>query len=132
MSSSVDDLRALYHAYIDAANNREFDRIRDYTHDPMSTNGVPVTQDEMIADFRGHTEAIPDLRWEIQDLVIEGDRIAARLLDTGTPAKEWLGLAPTGVTVTFVECAFYEIRDGRIAASWYMMDADSVRQQLGG
>jgi predicted ester cyclase len=128
----VTDLRDLYVAYIDAANRRDFDRIREYTHDPMTTNGVSVTQDEMIADFRGHTEAIPDLRWEIQDLVIEGDRIAARLLDTGTPTKAWLGLEPTGFAVTFVECAFYRIRDGRIEASWYLMDADSVRQQLQG
>lgn len=129
---SPDELRDFYLDYVAAANARDFEQLKDFTHDPMSINGQPVPQAAMIADFKMHTEAIPDLHWDLQDLVIQGDRIAARLLDTGTPAKEWLGLAPTGTTVEFVESAFYHVRDGRIEASWYQMDADAVRQQLGG
>jgi predicted ester cyclase len=78
-----------------------------------------------------HTNGIPDLVWNIEELVIEGDRIAARLLDRGTPAEEWLGLAPTGASVEFTECAFYRIRDGRFESAWYLMDVAAVQRQLG-
>jgi predicted ester cyclase len=128
----TDELREFYLRYVALANAREFDRMDEFAHDQVLINGEPVARDDMVAEFRKHTDAVPDLAWEIQDLVVEGDRIAARLLDTGTPEQEWLGLAPTGATVSFVECAFYEVRDGRIAASWYMMDADAVRRQLAG
>lgn len=132
MVTAAVDLRELYEAYIAAANARAFDRIRELTHDPMSTNGAPVTQDEMIAEFRSYTDTIPDLRWEVQDLAIDSDVIAARLRDTGTPQREWLGLSPTGRSVSFTEYAFYRVRDGRIEASWYLMDVDAIRRQLAG
>jgi len=129
---TTDQLRTLYLGYVDLAMKREFDRLDEFVHDEVIQNGVRGSRAEMAAALRAHTTAIPDLVWEIQDLVIAGNRIAAHLLDTGTPTQEWFGLPPTGRSVTFHEMAFYEVRDGRIAATWYMMDVDAVRRQLGG
>ena len=41
------------------------------------------------------------------------DRIAARVVNTGTPVKEWLGVAPTGKSNEVMEYAIYKVRDGR-------------------
>ncbi|MFC5814072.1 ester cyclase [Nonomuraea harbinensis] len=65
-------------------------------------------------------------------MVVDGDRVAARLVDTGTPVKEGNGLAPTGASVSFAETAFYRVEDGRFKSMWYLMDADTVRRQLAG
>jgi predicted ester cyclase len=127
---TVEEIRDFYLRYVEVANTRAFDRLGEFVHDEVTQNGVPATREVVVASFRQHVEGIPDLKWEIQDLVIEGNRIAARLIDTGTPQREWLGLAPTGASVTFSECAFYEVRDGRFKHMWYMMDADAVRRQL--
>lgn len=124
------ELRDFYLRYVDLANKRDFDRMDEFVHDEVIVNGTPVARADMVAEFRRHTDAVPDLAWEIQDLVIEGDRIAARLLDTGTPVAEWNGLAPTGAAVSFFETAFYQVRDGRFATMWYLMDADTLRRQL--
>ncbi|MET7847141.1 hypothetical protein ABZT48_02630 [Streptomyces avermitilis] len=43
-------------------------------------------------------DAVPDLHWELKDLLFDGDRLAARLVDTDTPVKKWLGVAPTCTT----------------------------------
>ncbi len=67
-----------------------------------------------------------------QGVVVDGDRVAARLVDTGTPVKEGNGLAPTGASVSFAETAFYRVEDGRFKSMWYLMDADTVRRQLAG
>ena len=123
-------LHDFYLRYVDLLNARDFERLHEFVHDEVTQNGAPGTRDDMAAALREHTQAIPDLVWDVQELVIEGNRIAARLRDTGTPEKEWFGLAPTGASVTFDECAFYEVRDGRLAHTWYMMDAEAVRQQL--
>ena len=129
---STREVRDFYLRYVDLANKREFDRMADFAHEEVIMNGTPVRMADMVAEFYKHVEAVPDLHWEIQDLVVEGDRIAARLVDTGTPVKEWNGLAPTGASVSFVETAFYRLQDGKFKHMSYLMDTDSVRRQLAG
>ncbi|WP_033339342.1 ester cyclase [Catenuloplanes japonicus] len=129
---STEELRDFYLRYVDLANKRDFDRMDEFAHDEVIMNGTPVARDDMVAEFRRHTDAVPDLHWEIQDLVVEGDHVAARLIDTGTPVREWNGLAPTGASVEFAETAFYRVENGRFKDMWYMMDADTLRRQLAG
>jgi predicted ester cyclase len=50
----------------------------------------------------------------VQEIVVEGDRIAARRIDTGTPVAEWNGPTPTGARVEFAETAFYQLEDGHL------------------
>jgi len=125
------DLRGFYRRYLEMLNAREFDRLDEFFHERVTMNGVPGSREQILASLREHTGAVPDLTWQLEELVVEGDRLAARLLDTGTPAQEWLGLAPTGAAVELTECAFYRVRDGRIEDSWYLMDAAAARRQLG-
>jgi predicted ester cyclase len=129
---STEELRDFYLRYIELANKREFHRMAEFAHDEVLMNSTPVKRDDMVAEFHRHIDAVPDFHWEIQDLVIEGDRVAARLIDTGTPVREWNGLAPTGASVSFAETAFYQVQDGRFKSMWYLMDADAVRRQLAG
>lgn len=102
----------------------------EFAHDEVFMNGTPVAREDMMAEFRRHTDAVPDLSWEIQELLVDGNRVAARLIDTGTPVAPWNGLDPTGATVTFAETAFYEVVDGRFKHMWYLMDAAAVQAQL--
>ena len=127
---TTDELRDFYLRYVALANDRQFERMADFAHEEVVVNGTRVRMSDMVAEFHRHVEAVPDLHWQIEDLVVEGDRIAARLTDTGTPVREWNGLAPTGATVTFTETAFYTVRDGRFAVMQYLMDTDAVRRQL--
>jgi predicted ester cyclase len=129
---STEELRDFYLRYVELANKREFDRMADFAHEEVIMNGTPVKMADMVAEFYRHVEAVPDLHWEIQELVVEGDHLAARLIDTGTPVQEWNGLAPTGATVTFAETAFYQVQDGKFKVMWYLMDTDAVRRQLAG
>ena len=129
---TAEELRSFYVRYLDLLNNRDFDRLDEFAHDEVIMNGTPVARDDVVTELRRHTDAVPDLSWEIQDLLVDGDRVAARLLDTGTPVREWNGLAPTGASVSFAETAFYQVQDGRFKVMWYLMDADALRQQLAG
>jgi predicted ester cyclase len=57
----------------------------------------------------------PDYRWEVRTLLVDGDRIAARLDDTGTHLGPYRGIPPTGRAVRTHELAVYRVADGRIA-----------------
>ncbi|MFE2545697.1 ester cyclase [Actinacidiphila glaucinigra] len=129
---SAEELHDFYLRYVELANKRDFDRMDEFAHDEVIVNGSPVSRDEMVGFFRYHTTAVPDLHWEIQYVIVEGNRIASRLIDTGTPVQEWNGNVPTGASISIAETAFYEIEDGRFKVMWYMMDADALRQQLAG
>ncbi|MEV7329372.1 ester cyclase [Micromonospora sp. NPDC093244] len=129
---STEELRDFYLQYVALANKREFDRMADFAHEEVIMNGTSVKMADMVAEFYRHVDAVPDLHWEIQDLVVEGDRVAARLIDTGTPVQEWNGLAATGASVSFVETAFYQVEDGKFKVMSYLMDTDTVRRQLAG
>jgi steroid delta-isomerase-like uncharacterized protein len=123
-------LREFFQRYIDAFNTHEFRRMTEFIHDDLILNGEPVTRDDVIAELEGHVDAVPDFLWRVKDLAIEGDRVAARLFNKGTPAKEWIGLTPSGATVEYTEYAFHKVRDGRFYEMNYLFDAQAVQRQL--
>ena len=127
---STEELRDFYLRYVELANKREFAQMADFAHEEVIMNGTPVKMADMVAEFYKHIDAVPDLHWEIQDLVVEGDLVAARLIDTGTPVREWNGLTPTGASVKITETAFYQVQDGRFKHMSYLMDIDTARRQL--
>jgi predicted ester cyclase len=127
---NTDDLRQHYLNYIEAINAREFHRMAEFAHDTLIFNGEPVSRDDYVATIQQHMDSVKGFVWRLDDLLVEGNRVAARLTDTGTPVKTWLGLAPTGQSVTFTEYAFYHFREGRFEHMWYLLDAQAIERQL--
>jgi predicted ester cyclase len=58
--------------------------------------------------------AVPDLHCTIEDLLVSGDKITARLLFTGTHKGEFMGHPATGKPVSFLAIDILRIRGGRI------------------
>lgn len=127
---SIEKMRDFYHRYVAAANARDFDAIAELIHDDVTINGAAYKRADVLTSLQGLTDAVPDMAWHIEDLVIEGDRIGARLRDTGRPAKQFFGLEPTGASVEYTEFASYKVRDGRFAEMWFLMDVPTVAEQL--
>jgi hypothetical protein len=75
--------------------------------------------------------AFPDLHVTIEDLIEEGDKIASRNTVTGTHKGEYMGVAPTGRSVTYNEIFVFRLEDGRIAETWGVVDVAAQMRQLG-
>jgi predicted ester cyclase len=56
--------------------------------------------------------AFPDLHVTVEDLIAEGDKVVARDSVTGTHRGEYMGLPPTGKSVTY-EIFIVRFADGR-------------------
>ncbi|WP_328849851.1 ester cyclase [Micromonospora zamorensis] len=80
--------------------------------------------------MRSIVNAVPNMHWEVQELLFDCDRIAARVVNTGTPVKEWLGVAPTGKSFEIVEYAIYKVNDGRFVQMTNLHDSADVSRQL--
>jgi predicted ester cyclase len=126
------DLREFYRRYIAQLNAHKFDRMDAFINERTTLNGEPATRDDLIAVQKADVDAVPDLHWELKELLFDGDRLAARLVNTGTPAKEWLGVTPTGASFEIVEYAIYQVRDGRFVHMTALHDAGELLRQLKG
>jgi predicted ester cyclase len=62
--------------------------------------------------------AFPDYHWDLQELVVEEDTIAARLIGEGTHTGLFGGIAPTGRRIRTQELVIYRIADGKIDRCW--------------
>ena len=129
---SDSDLRTFYLRYLAALNAHQFDGMDAFINDRTTLNGEPATRDDLLAVQRQDVDAVPDLHWELQELLFDGDRLAARLVNTGTPVKPWLGVAPTGASFEITEYAIYQVRDGRFVHMTALHDAGELRRQLTG
>ena len=56
----------------------------------------------------------PGLRWTIEEMMAEGDKLARRLRARGTHEGEFMGVAPNGKRVGFRGVSTVRIREGKI------------------
>jgi hypothetical protein len=75
--------------------------------------------------------AYPDLHITVEDLIAEGDKVVVRDSVTGTHQGEYMGIPPTGRSVTYNEMFILRFLNGRITATWGVVDVLSQMRQLG-
>jgi steroid delta-isomerase-like uncharacterized protein len=75
--------------------------------------------------------AMPDLNLKIDEVLAEGDRVAALYTLTGTATGEFLGIQPTGKRCTIRGAAFIRYKDDKEVEAVTLADQLSMFQQLG-
>ena len=98
--------------------------VGDGGHEVYGPDGVRNT----VSAWRS---AFPDLRFTLEDLIVEGDKIVARWTCRGTHQGVFRGMAPTGKRVTFTGMTLYRMAQGKIVEQWTVEDGVSLYQQLG-
>ena len=74
----------------------------------------------------------PDFRNTVEEMVAEGDKVAARLTYRGTHRGEILGVAATGRRVRYSGMALFSFQAGRIRDAGVLGDRLELLQALGG
>lgn len=75
--------------------------------------------------------AFPDLHVTVEDLIAEDDKVVGRNAVTGTHQGEYMGLVPTGKTITYNEIFIFRFANEQIAETWGVVDVFSQLKQLG-
>src|SRR6266511_5622298 len=94
---------------------------------PSEATGAELAKEVFARLFRG----FPDLHVTVEDLIAEGDKVVARNTVTGTHDGEYMGLPPTGKSITYNEIFIARFVNGRIAEIWGVVDVFSQLKQLG-
>jgi ketosteroid isomerase-like protein len=73
---------------------------------------------------------IPDMTFEIREVLVAGDRIVVRGEVTGTPSGDLFGVPHSGRSFRIMAVDIQTIRDGRIAKTYHMENWLSAIGQL--
>ena len=123
-------VEARYRGYLDCLNERRFEDLGRFVHDPVVHNERRLALAEFQDLLRRDAAEIPDLRYRADLLVVRGDLVACRIEFDCTPAS-FRGLPPATGRISFAEHVFYRYRGDRIERIWSLVDMDAVRRQLG-
>jgi steroid delta-isomerase-like uncharacterized protein len=116
------------------------------------TRGDKAAVDELVADdFVAHTwpsasgnakqdlkgaidrvgQGLADVAFTVDDLIAEGDRVAARLTSAATQVGEFMNLPPSDKRYSIEEIHWFRLRDGKVVEHWHQMDQMGLMRQLG-
>jgi steroid delta-isomerase-like uncharacterized protein len=73
----------------------------------------------------------PDVQWKLEDVVAEGEKVAARYTMRGTHRGAFFGVPPTGRAIAVQSMAFYRLAGGRFVEEHGMPDMLGLMQQIG-
>ena len=76
-------------------------------------------------------QGFPDVRFTVEDLIAEGDRVVARWKMNGTQLGPFAGFPASEKVVTQTAIVIYQIRDAKIVRAWLQPDSLGLLQQIG-
>ncbi len=137
--TAPEENKALVRRYWQEASNRGLPAVMEefvapdvVSHPPASASPEPVRGLDAFKRFiAAQFGAFPDMAVTVEDLVAEGDKVAARVTTRGTHAGELMGVPPTGNRVEWTGLSITRHADGRIVEQWGQFDALGLLQQLG-
>ena len=129
--------KALLRRWFEAWNARDLNAFDEIVaadaaqHDPQDVvpgSSGPEKTKQLVQHYAG---GFSDNRFEVAELLADGDLVAARWTVTGTNDGSLMGMPPTGKAITLSGLTLARVVDGKLAESWVNWDTLGMLQQLG-
>jgi steroid delta-isomerase-like uncharacterized protein len=103
---------------------------RDFEyHDPIMT--TVTTKEEYKAFITGIQTRSPDMKYDMLDIIAEGNKVVVLYSFSGTPVTDPTGAPLNGIKVEHKGVAIYYYENDKIVKIWDVWDMYSVLKQLG-
>lgn len=130
--SEIADLVRLF--YEQLWNQRDFGVANQILHEQVSFRGSlgqeMVGRDKVCDYVKSVTKALNQYACDVQNLVVEGEKAAAKVLFKGIHVGEFMGHAPTGKEVSWMGAAFFESKNGLLTEIWVLGDTQGLNSKL--
>jgi steroid delta-isomerase-like uncharacterized protein len=132
---SLEENSNLVRRYVDGVNKANFDALDELVipdfvdHDAFP--GQEPGHEGLKKAYAMFLNAFPDVYFDLQDVIAEGDKVVGRGVITGTHRGDFLGVPPTGRSVTWTGTRLFTVKDGKLTEGWLNIDLLSLMQQLG-
>lgn len=120
----------------DVMNHGRLDLIGELiAEDAVDHETLPISTGELRSDLRAWLtqlrSAFPDYHVELEDVIVDGNKVVARERITGTNLGPLLGLPPTGRPICIDGVDIVVVAEGRIVEHWGITDGQTMVRQLG-
>lgn len=116
--------------YTEALNQRNFNLLPDL----ISENYIGFKGIKGAAGFQEPLQpllkAFPDLQWQIEEMVAEGNQVMVKWKWQGTHTAPFQHFAPTGKKISNEGMGTFKVENGKITASQVLTDRVGFLQQL--
>jgi steroid delta-isomerase-like uncharacterized protein len=113
------------HGNLDAVDELAAEDFTPHTWGPMP-RGRAALREAMHRVGSG----VKDARFEIHDMIAEGDRVAVRLTSSARHTGTFMGQPPTGRRYSIDEMHILRLRDGQVIEHWHEFDKGTLLEQL--
>lgn len=130
--SQLEQNKQVVREYVDAFNRGDLEGLKELFTPGAVIQGVlrKGGMDEILPIWGELIEGL-GIQLEVEELVAEGDLVAARYTERGTFRAPFFGNQPTGRSYELVAMEFFVVRDGKIHQRWGARDAASQARQIG-
>ncbi|MEM7253578.1 MAG: ester cyclase [Pseudomonadota bacterium] len=104
--------------------------VEDWVSIPTPRGGPG--REGMVKTLAGFGAAIPDLKWNVQEILQDGNRYIVRSVATGTPVKEVFGVEPKGRSFEIMTIDIHTVENGLIVQSYHVEEWLKAKYQLAG
>jgi len=74
--------------------------------------------------------ALPDARYEVDDIISEGDKVVVRWRLLGTHLGDFRRIAPSGRAIELEGIAIYRVAGGKLMERWVVTDLYGVLEEI--
>lgn len=97
----------------------------------VPADAVPRGPEAIKEHVAGWIASFPDLRFNIEQMLSEGDRVVMQLMMEGTHQRTWLGIPASGKKVEIRMFTVHRVLQGKIVEDWVLVELLGLFQQLG-
>jgi predicted ester cyclase len=130
VTAERDALAEVYRGYIECLNRQDWAQLGDYVDSAARYNGQQIGLDGYRRMLEGDFRAIPDLRFNIELLVVDPPLVASCLRFDCTPIGTLFDMPVNGRRVRFDENVFYRFSNARIVEVWSLIDKPAIAAQI--
>jgi SnoaL-like polyketide cyclase len=95
-------------------------------------NDQCAPRERVIPGIKGRGATIPDLKWEIKELLVAGNQVIVRGESSGTPVAPLFDVQPTGKGFKIMSIDIHTIEGGKIVRSYHIEDWAGATRQVAG
>jgi steroid delta-isomerase-like uncharacterized protein len=119
----------------EVANGHDLDVLDELVAEDVVNHAATEEHKLGIEGFRHVMEwgfaLLPDGRYEVLDMIAEGEMVACRVRASGTMQGEMFGIPPTGKAFSAEHVHWHRVVDGKLVERWAVRDDLGTLIQLG-
>lgn len=90
---------------------------------------VSKGKDEFLGQVAGFGKLIPDLEWNVKEVIAEGNKIVVRSEAKGTPQADFMGVPKSGKSFSLMTIDIHTVEGGKLVTAHHVEDwAGAIRQ----